>query len=258
MTAAIDKSLLIESALSGHGVPIDRPTAFIAGELESASSTELVTGDLTQSEIAIEILDEGGWQKNNIGLWEKKIGENVVTLSVTLRTGNDPVFAALTEKITASWRDIGVEVVAEKFEQSDLVQSVIRPREFEAILFGFDVGRSYDLYPFWHSSQQDDPGLNIAQYANVEVDSLLEDARTEQFGPTRLETLNEASETISKEYPAIFIFQPTFTYVLDNRIKPASMKQISRPADRFANIAEWHTNTESLWPFFRSDDQTSE
>jgi ABC-type transport system substrate-binding protein len=115
------------------------------------------------------------------------------------------------------------------------------------------MNRTQDLYPFWHSSQRDDPGLNIAEYTNLTVDSLLEKARTEQDKVAREEHLSEASQIIAKEMPAIFLFQPTLSYLVHTDITISPMSTLGRPADRFTTIANWHTESESLWPIFRSN-----
>ena len=253
LTLALNRDAIIENSLFGHGVPISGPTAILQPEIESSDVTdETSTG--TPKEQAIAILEEAGWEFNELGFWEKEIDDQPVTLSITLRTSNAPLFESLVNNIAEQWKEIGVEVTTEQFEQTGLVQSVIRPRDFQALLFGLDMSRSYDLYPFWHSSQQDDPGLNIAQYANVTVDELLETARTEQSEPTRHEALSEASGIITEECPAIFLFQPTLTYIVSKEVTVAEMNNLGRPADRFTNVTEWHTESDSLWHLFRDDD----
>ncbi|MCB9813820.1 ABC transporter substrate-binding protein [Candidatus Nomurabacteria bacterium] len=252
LTVALNKDELIEKTLFGYGIPINGPTPLSQTELESMDSTE-DTATSTRQEEAIAILKKAGWIKNNLGLWEKSINGGPVTLSITLRTSNAPLFGPLANTIIEQWEAIGVEVVTEQFEQTGLVQSVIRPRDFEALLFGLDMSRTYDLYPFWHSSQQDDPGLNIAQYANVSVDALLEEARTEQNIVARNETLTKASEIIENERPAIFLFQPNFTYLVSKDVTVVPITNPGRPADRFSNIDDWHTESDSLWPIFQQD-----
>jgi peptide/nickel transport system substrate-binding protein len=246
LAVAIDRDELIETALYGYGVPISGPT-----EMTQSESADFIRTATSSVPSAVEILEAGGWNKNILNRWEKSINKEVVTLSITLRTSNSTLFDSLTRSIVEQWEAIGIEIVTEQFEQTGLVQSVIRPRDFEILLYGLDISRSYDLYPFWHSSQQGDPGLNIAQYANVRVDQLLETARTEQSEPARLEALLEAGTIITKERPAIFLFQPTFTYVVSNDVTLAEMKNIGSPADRFSNVTEWHTESDSLWRFFR-------
>lgn len=252
LTLALDRDVLIEDALFGHGVPIFEPTTLLATTIESDDSLN-DSATSTPRERAIHILEEGGWKRSDTGPWEKEIDDTDVTLRITIRTSSVPLFESLINAIVAQWEAIGVEVVTEQFEQTGLVTSVIRPRDFEALLFGLDMNRSGDLYPFWHSSQQDDPGLNIAQYANSAVDELLETARTEQEMSVRLETLQKASNLISSEYPAIFLFQPTLTYIVNEKVTVTGMNGLGKPSDRWNNITEWHTESDSLWPTFRDD-----
>lgn len=252
LSTALDRDVLIETALFGHGVPISGPTTFTTTAIESERGID-DTATNTPAERAIEILEANSWTRNSLGLWEKKIDKDLTTLSVTLRTSNTPLFESLVSSVAKHWEAIGVEVTTEQFEQTGLVQSVIRPRDFQALLFGLDMSRSYDLYPFWHSSQQDDPGLNIAQYTNVEVDDLLKTAREEQNNTQRLALLDAASSIITEEHPAVFLFQPTFTYIISPEMTIVDMKNIGKPADRFSNISEWHTESDSLWTLFRDD-----
>jgi peptide/nickel transport system substrate-binding protein len=252
LTTAINRDALVEETLYGHGVPIETPTTFGMSELESLEG-ENDAEVLSNEEAAIAALKDGGWLKNNLGLWEKQIDGGVVTLRITLRTSNSPLFASLVEAIAKQWQAIGAEVTIEQFEQTGLVQSVIRTRDFQVLLFGLDMNRTQDLYPFWHSSQRDDPGLNIAEYTNLTVDDLLEKARTEQDNAVREEYLTEASQIIVEEMPAIFLFQPTLSYLVRSNITVSPMNDLGKPADRFTTITDWHTESESLWPIFRSD-----
>jgi peptide/nickel transport system substrate-binding protein len=252
LTTVINRDELIEKTLFGHGVPIQTPTTFGSLEIESQEGEE-ETDQLDSTEQAVQILEDGGWLKNNLGLWEKQIDGGLVTLSITIKTSNSPLFSSLVESIAAQWQTIGVEVSVEQYEQTGLVQSVIRTRDFQALLFGLDMNRTQDLYPFWHSSQRDDPGLNIAEYTNLTVDRLLEAARTEQDSTVREEYLAEASQIIAQEMPAIFLFQPTLSYLVHSDITISPMRELGRPADRFTTIANWHTESESLWSFFRTD-----
>lgn len=251
LTIALNRDTLIDNALYGHGVPTAAPTAFLNPALESTNGTSTATG--TPLDQARAVLERAGWEQDELGSWQKEIDDQPVTLAVTMRTSNATLFESLANDIASQWRELGVEVVTEQFEQTGLIQSVIRPRDFEALLFGLDMSRSYDLYPFWHSSQKDDPGLNIAQYTSLTVDELLERARTEQSESERGKTLEEASGIIMSENPAIFLFQPTMTYLVSDEVTIADTGRIGRPSDRFANIADWHTDSDTLWPIFRDD-----
>jgi peptide/nickel transport system substrate-binding protein len=248
LTTAIDRPLLVETALGGFGVPTNTPVPNTIATVESRSTTTGTTSPLLS---ATTILTKAGWTKNNTGNWEKRIDGEIRPLTITLRTANTPVFEQTTEVIARAWRELGVTVQVEQFEQSDLLQAVIRPRDFESLLFGVDISRAVDLYPFWHSSQREDPGLNIAQYANIEVDRLLVQARTASSSTER-DYANQAISTIlARETPAAFLYVPNMTYVFDPHITTVAMTGISKPHERFMNINEWHLQTDQLWPIFR-------
>ncbi|MCU0678274.1 MAG: ABC transporter substrate-binding protein [Candidatus Pacebacteria bacterium] len=241
----LDRDALVAAALNGYGVPTNTP-------LPPRSTSSPVTFDTADALAkATDRLTRAGWQKNQNNLWEKRIDGNAVTLSFTIRTANTSLLERTTTSVAEPWRALGIQVDVEAYEQSDLLQAVIRPRDFEILLFGLDMNRSVDLYPFWHSSQREDPGLNIAQYANIEVDSLLATARTGTSSSDRDAKATTAMNIISNERPALFLFVPTLTYVVHRDVTVASMEGLSKPQERFMNIENWHVAKEDRWPLFR-------
>ncbi len=99
--------------------------------------------------------------------------------------------------VQSDWEALGVPVSIDLYEPGDLTQKVIRPRAYEALLFGMVVGRGQDLFAFWDSSERTDPGLNIADYSNSAVDTLLEKARTETDPLLEASDLQQASDLIA-------------------------------------------------------------
>jgi peptide/nickel transport system substrate-binding protein len=244
---AIDRNAILDGALRGHGVPTALP---IPPKTAVDSTNEVATVE-SNIEAAKTRLTKAGWQMNDNGVWEKRIDGSMVTLGFTIRTTNTPLFEETTRLVADAWRAIGVQVDVEQYEQSDLLQAVIRPRDFDALLFGLDMNRTVDLYPFWHSSQREDPGLNIAQYANLEVDKLLTDIRT-----TRDESERKIKETgvvniIKNERPAIFLYAPNLTYTVYGDVTVSPLTGVSRPYERFMNVNEWHVEREERWAWFR-------
>jgi peptide/nickel transport system substrate-binding protein len=244
LSAAIPRGEMVNDVLFGYGVPTDSPIPPKHHTLESLRPDDNNTS-------AENMLLEGGWRKNSDEKWEKRIDNQIHTLSITLRTTNNPVFEQTAQYLRQSWESIGVDVFLEQYEQSDLLQAVIRPRDFEAILFGLDMNRTVDLYPFWHSSQREDPGLNIAQYASISVDSLLSRARSINTSEEQSETIAKIIQEIKNDAPAVFLYAPTLTYVMRKGPEVASIKNISRPHERFANVENWHIANEDLWKIFR-------
>lgn len=248
LSLAIDRDQLVSKSLHGFGVPITGPITDQVSTLESVEGQE----EATTTPDATTILNQSGWEKNNLGLLEKQIDGQAETLSFTLRTSNANLLTEVSEQVVENWKSVGVDVAIEQFDQTDLLQSVIRSRDFEALLFGIDMSRREDLYPFWHSSQKDDPGLNIAQYTNLSVDALLEKARVEKNESERQRILKEADSLIVAEHPAVFLFRPKMNYVVKSDIVMADLPPIARSSDRFATIDTWYTSSDTLWNIFKN------
>lgn len=252
LEAAIDRDTLVDEVFGGYATPINTPIppGFGITSPDSADASNTQTG----LEEAREILRTAGWRINEAtGVWEKKSGESTVTLSFSIETVNSPDFEAIAEHLKSTWEELGVTVNVRKFEQSDLTQTVIRPRNYNALLFGTEVGRELDLYSFWHSSQRNDPGLNVSLYANITIDSILAEARTTNNFEDREDAYTRFVEEVSAEVPAIFLFVPTYTYVLTAPVTGVSLKGVAHGSERFSTIHNWHTETESVWSIFKRD-----
>lgn len=248
LNTIVDRPDIINRVLNGFGIPITTPI------LENESTLELAeTEETNRLEEARQILLAGGWKQTEQGTWTKEISGQTETLSLTIKTSNTELFDQTVHILANSWRELGVEVQVEEYEQSNLVQSVIRTRDFQALLFGLDLNRIQDLYPFWHSSQKDDPGLNISQYTNVSVDKLLEDTRKTEWGEARQQQLTDISQLITAETPAIFLFAPKINYVINDNLKIAPVKYFNKPSDRFMNITTWYAKSETVWTVFKRD-----
>jgi len=247
LSAAIDRTALIGTVLGGYGVPLTSPIPTGYG-LTIDSPPFDTTVDTVET--ARDILKTSGWKLNTEkGGWEKDIDGALTQLSVSIATVNNPLFEATAEFLRTTWEKLGVKVNIKQFEQSDLTQAVIRPRNYEALLFGTQVGRALDFYSFWHSSQRNDPGLNVALYANITTDAILTEARTTRDPNVRNTALVRFAEEIATETPAIFLYQPELLYIFPRRISGASFGGVSEAQERFANIHNWYVETESIWKF---------
>lgn len=251
LAAAVNRQALVDEVLHGYGVPTDSPVPPGFLDVESLSTSTTPTDDTATTGIryAESLLIDAGWQQTEDGKWQTEIDDSTVTLSVSITTTNSRIFEETAAFVRAAWEELGVEVSTALFDQSDLVQTGIRPRNYEALLFGTELGRSLDFYPFWHSSQKDDPGLNVSLYTNITTDELLETARTSQDVTERREAIMEFEKEVAAESPAVFLYSPSFTYVIDADISTPSMERVVRPSERFSGVRKWHMNENDVWPF---------
>jgi peptide/nickel transport system substrate-binding protein len=202
-----------------------------------------------RSAAATKALTAAGWKLDEEAhVWRS--AKLKVDLRVVLKTSNVPELKAVATALKEDWEKFNVPVSVELYEPGDLTQNVIRPRKYDALLFGMVVGRDTDLFAFWDSAERNDPGLNIALYANKSVDDLLEKMRTESNADVRLSELRKIDALISADYPAVFTHTPYFIYAVPRDLQGVALPQIAAPSDRFAGVWGWYRQTESVWPVF--------
>jgi peptide/nickel transport system substrate-binding protein len=240
LDAATDRNAIIKNVLKGYGVESDGPLPI---HEESTSS-------VVDIEKAKTILTKAGWTTNSDGIFEKKTKSGTTPLAFSLTTTNASELKQAAELIKQQWEKIGASVTLKIYENGDLQQNIIRPRKYDALLFGEVVGHDLDLYAYWHSSQRNDPGLNIVLYANSKVDKLIEEMRSTEDTIDRLNTAKQAEQLITNDTPAVFLYSPDLIYITskDTHIPPLS--NITTPTDRFGDIMKWYINTDHVWNIF--------
>lgn len=247
LSDAIDRGALVQAVLGGYGTPIMGPVPPV---LLSNSNPPVTTGSPI---VAQQELVRAGWQLQD-GVLTKTSGKGksatTQTLHFTLATADVPELRAAAEYLKQAWGQMGAQVDVQVYDQGDLSQNVIRPRKYDALLFGEVVGRELDLFAFWHSSQRNDPGLNIAGYANQSVDKNLEALRTTTDDAKRVQLLSAIEAQIQKDMPAVFLYSPDFVYSIPNDIAGVDLGSVETPSDRFLSIAGWHRDTDFVWPIF--------
>ncbi len=255
---ALDKDRLVQVTLGGFATPLSSPiptmNSGIVADTIGTSSPVSTAYTLASVDAARDALTRSGWQWNDTeGVWKK----DSRVLEFTLATTDTPELVATGNAVITAWRQAGVKVTLKVYSLAELNTTVIRPRAYDAILFGEAVGREPDLYAFWHSSQRNDPGLNLSLYTNAKADTLLSQARATTKRQDRDKLYTEFAELIRKDQPAIFLYAPDFLYVFPNNVTGVKIGSLSTPAERYQNVYRWYTDTERVWEIFaENSDQT--
>ncbi len=250
---AIDKDRIVHEVLSDYGVVINDPIPPNIIEYQKLNKEDSLSRGERLSE-AQNILTKDGWKKGTDGFLEKtttvKKKKVVTRLEFSISTSNATELAKSAELIKEDLGAIGIKVDIKTFEIGNLNQYVIRPRKYDALLFGQIITHESDLFAFWHSSQRKDPGLNVAMYTNTKVDKILEDAFTTTDEKSRIKKYAQFEDEIKKDMPAVFLYSPKFIYVVSKNIKGLSLDHITSPSDRFLNSYLWYIDTDSVWKIF--------
>ena len=254
LDAAIDKKALVEKVLGGNGVVLRGPIP--PGVLDpkfvrpnTIASTSKDASSFVED--AQKILTRAGWTFDTTdSTWKKGKGKNITTLKFTLATADQPELVKTAHLVADAWVAAGITVNVQIYPLSELNTNVIRPRAYDAILFGEVVGQEGDFFAFWHSSQRNDPGLNLALYANAKADGLLASARATTNKKERDQLYAEFGDLVVKDNAAIFLFSPNFIYIVPKSIQGITVGTLSTPAGRFLNAYQWYSDTEHVWNIF--------
>jgi peptide/nickel transport system substrate-binding protein len=250
---AIDKDKIVKEVLFGYGVSVNKPIPPNMIEYQELSEKNNLARELILQNVQNNLAKDG-WIKGSDGFLQKTTTKNkkktTIPLEFSISTGNAEELSKTAEIIKQDLLKIGMKVDIKTFEIGNLNQSVIRPREYDSLLFGQIVNHESDLFAFWHSSQRKDPGLNVAMYTNAKVDKILEDASITIDEQARIKKYIQFEDEIQKDMPAVFLYSPNFIYVVSKNIKGLSIDHIISPSDRFSNIYLWYTETENVWKIF--------
>jgi len=179
--------------------------------------------------------------------------EEKIFLKFSLTTVDQPMLIEMASFLKSQWESLGAEAELRTFDTSTselelkFEREVIKPRDYEMLLFGEVLGAIPDPFPFWHSSQKKDPGLNLAGFENKECDKLLEEARKSLDEAERKEKLENFQELLIEDAPVIFLYNPDYLYLVSKEIKGINAKIITSPSKRFVGIEDWYIRTKRAW-----------
>ncbi len=237
---ATDKNKIVKEVLSGYGVESDSPLPF-SSETKSEYSLQN----------AKDLLTKAGWAPDINGIMSRTDSKKVTqTLEFSIATADSPDLKLAADLIKSQWEKLGARVTIKVFEYGDLSQSIILNRKYDALLFGESINKDLDLYAFWHSSQRNPPGLNVAMYTNSKVDKLLEDARIATDEKAKDAIYDQFNKIIHDEVPAVFLYSPDFIYVIPAKLHGVTLSHITNSPDRFSDINKWYITTDYVWKIF--------
>ena len=235
---ATNKQEIITQVLDGYGKPVNSPIPEgVWGHSEGIKIYDFAL------EHANNILEADGWvDEDEDGIREK----NEEKLEIELVTTELPELQQVATLLQEQWSKIGAQINVKILNIGEIQQEYIRPREYQALLFGEVLGLDPDPYSFWHSSQKKDPGLNLALYDNSEVDNLLRDARQSLDPETRLAKYEKFQQQVVEDVPVVFLYSSYYVYIVDKKIKGVEAKNIVLPSKRFVGIEDWYIKTQRV------------
>lgn len=170
-------------------------------------------------------------------------------LEINLVTVDTEEYRKSAEIIAGLWQEIGVKTNIKLVATRSIVKDVLKSRAYDVLLYGEIIGSDPDPYPFWHSSQIDYPGLNLSRYVNRNADGFIERARVALKEEDSADLYKKFQELLLADCPAVFLYAPTYTYAISDKIQGREVLRISQPSDRFVDITDWYMKTKKEWRF---------
>lgn len=236
LALAIDRKRIIGEALDGDGVLIEGPI------LPGYPGYNDKLGRLyTDKEAAQKLLVDAGWvlkDGNNIRTNKKN-----AQLKIELTTIDKEQNIKAANIIKENWESAGVTVNLKVVAAGNVSKEVIDVRKYQAFLFGEMYGPELDPYSYWHTSALRYPGLNLAQYSNSKIDTLLEAARQTSDKVVRQKKYEEFQSLLMEDFPTIFLWQPKYTYLIDKKVRGLEISTLLTPLDRWRSIMAGYINT---------------
>ena len=240
LNQAIDRKKIVRDVLEGRADPAPGPIppsdwAF------SKPAAEKLSYDQVQAQKALQA---AGWTMNlQTGILSRAGRE----FSVTLVTTDAYPFRQVAEEVSAQLRLIGVQVkLAPSVPASVLVSKYLIGRQYQMALTVLDGGADPDQSTFWHSGQSPDT-INFAVDRlprQALIDKDLEDGVANTDVTTRRSKYEDFQQLMSDAAPAIFLFEPHYTYVVSKRVRGLHTNPVIDPGDRFEYVSDWYVTTQ--------------
>ena len=198
---------------------------------------------------AKSLLKEAGWTYNQ-GQWKGKDGRPLA-VAVTTSSGRDE-YKKIVDALKQQWSKLGVDVQLREIDTSStttsFVQSVLQPRDYDALLYELELGADPDVFAYWHSSQASASGYNFANYSNRTVDNDLVGGRSRTNSALRAAKYIQFVNQWLNDAPAIGLYQSVGSYVLNNGASIVEPRgSLNTMNDRYADVTTWSTGKASVY-----------
>ncbi|MGL4651671.1 MAG: peptide ABC transporter substrate-binding protein, partial [Caldilineaceae bacterium] len=235
---ALDRERLVTEVARGQGIVAHSPVL-----PENWAYLETIKRYPYDPTTARALLDGAGWVDSDGNGIRDKDGRQ---LEFVLHTSDDPTRVALINQIAQDWAQVGVRAVPTPVTFAGLVNDLLVPRRFEAVLIGWENPGDPDPYPLWHSTQREGAGQNYGGWSNEDADLLMEQARAELNESARRQIYGDLFTIFAEEVPSLLLYYPVYSYGVSNRVSTVQVGALNHPAQRFAGFGDWFMVTKRV------------
>ena len=162
---------------------------------------------------------------------------------VLLSTINTGYFPALAENLKFQLEKLGFNVELNiSAPGQDFLMTVIRPRNYDILLYEIELGSDSDLFPYYHSSQVTENGLNLSNYRNTIASDAVLATRSTLDPAKKAQKYKTFLKTWIEDVPAIGIYHVNLSYFVNKNVRSFSEDvRLVTAVDRFVDVQYWAT-----------------
>jgi len=235
IATAIDRGKVLQAAVDGRGTVADE----FVPSTSWAFARDIPRYPFSATD-AKALLDAAGWIDHDADGIRDKGG---VALKFSISTSDEPQRVAAAQRIAEDLGTVGMKIDVVSVPFAELVDRVARQREFDALLVGITVGNDPDPYPFFHSSQVNDPGDDFSGYSTLAMDRLLEQARKTVDQTKRRDLFAQVWTAIATDVPVVFLYYTDYLYAQSHTLQGFRVAPVNDPPQRFWNVEDWYVKT---------------
>ncbi len=160
---------------------------------------------------------------------------------VTINSGYLPEIA---QNMSSQLEKLGFKVTITTYDPGqEFLLNVIRPRNYDILIYEVELGADPDLLAYYHSSQASSSGLNLSNYHNTMADDAILAARSTMDENLRIAKYETFLRYWVEDVPAIGIYQASLTYHFNKNIRTFSEDdRLVYATDRFSDVEYWAVN----------------
>ena len=201
---AINKQQLIDILFFGHGRVCNGPFMPKTWGYNKDIKTTY------NPKKAKELLKKAGYTK-----------QNPLHFTITTNSNND-IRVNAVQIIQYQLAKIGVKVKIKTMEWQAFLNTVVMPKNFEAVVLGWGLSLSPDAYSIWHSDGAKKGGFNFVSYKNSRVDKLIKKAEITIDKKLLSNYYKEIFKLIVNDHPYVFLYIPNSITAVNKSIKNVS------------------------------------
>ena len=148
-------------------------------------------------------------------------------------------------------KKIGFEIVLNIYDESkassDFFSAVVRPRDYDILIYEVDLGVSADPFVYYSSLQAGEAGWNLSNYSNSLADDALISARMTASAKMRKTKYESFLKLWARDVPSIGLYQSTMIYShMANVHIYSENSELTDALDRFSEIQNWASRKASV------------